>query len=165
MSKLVEKKPKGVLRWALHAPRWLYHIGLGWLMGERFLLLRYTGRKSGLQRETLIEVVDHDRRQDAYYAASGWGVKSDWFQSIRANPEVHIQVGRRRMAAQAQILDTEEAARHLTTYAKKHPTAFHELSKLMIGKVLEGTEQECMELAQSIPIIAFQRLEKQNGSA
>jgi deazaflavin-dependent oxidoreductase (nitroreductase family) len=160
MSSLMKNKPKGLLRWALRAPRWLYHAGFGWLLGERFLLLRYTGRKTGLARETIIEVVDHDREQDTYYAASGWGAKSDWFLSIRASPEVQIQVGKRKMTARAYILDLEEAARHLCLYAKHHPAAFRELSKMMVGKTLQGTNQECMDFARSIPVIAFLNEEK-----
>ena len=155
MSNLVKHKPRGIVRWALRAPRWLYRAGLGWLLGERFLLLRYTGRKSGLQRETVIEVVDHDRERDTYYVASGWGAKSDWFLSIQANPEVRVQVGRHKMTARAQILDLEDAVRRLSSYAKHHPTAFHELSRVMFGRTLKGTNEELLEFARSIPIIAL----------
>ena len=157
MSHLTDHKPRGFLRWILRAPKWLYRVGFGWLLGERFMLLRYTGWKSGRQRETVIEIIDHDREQDTYYAASGWGTKSDWFQSIRVNPEVHIQVGGRKLAALAQILTRDEGARHLSNYAKSHPVAFRELSKLIVGKVLTGTQEELVGFAQSIPIIAFRK--------
>ncbi len=33
---------------------------LGWLQGSRFLMLTHIGRKSGLARQTNIEVVGHD---------------------------------------------------------------------------------------------------------
>ena len=155
MSQLLETRPKGLLRWALHAPRWLYHSGLGWILGDRFLLLHYIGRKSGKPRETIIEVVDHDRASDTYFVASGWGTKSDWFQSIRANPGVRIQVGRRTIEADVHILDLDEAAKRLAGYAKNHRTAFHELSLLLTGKALKGTDQECRDLAHTVPVIAF----------
>jgi deazaflavin-dependent oxidoreductase (nitroreductase family) len=155
MSKLAQHRPQGFLRWALHAPRWLYHVGLGWLLDDRFLMLTYTGRRSGLLRETIIEVVNHNKESNTSYVASGWGAKSDWFQSIRTNPEVKIQVGRRKINARAEVLNPEDAARQLSAYAREHPTAFHELSTLLAGKALKGTDEECRELAESIPVIAF----------
>ena len=155
MSKLIANKPKGLLRWALRAPRWLYHIGLGWVLGERFLMLSYVGRRSGLRRETVIEVIGHDKEKDIYFVASGWGTRSDWYRSILANPAVSIQVGKRRFDARAQTLDLEESVQRLSAYASKHPAAFHELSRLMTGNALKGTEQECRQMAQSVPVIGF----------
>jgi deazaflavin-dependent oxidoreductase (nitroreductase family) len=118
-------------------------------------MLNYIGRKSGQHRETVIEVVDHDKEGDTYYVASGWGTRSDWFQSIRANPEVRIQVGRRKIAADAQVLLLEDSAKRLATYARNHRTAFHELSMLLTGKALAGTDKECLDLARTVPVIAF----------
>jgi deazaflavin-dependent oxidoreductase (nitroreductase family) len=155
MSNLVKNKPTGPLRWLLRMPRWLYHAGLGWILGQRFLLLRYVGRKSGLLRETVIEVVGHDKENDTYYVASGWGDRSDWFQSIRTNPDVQIQVGRRKLSARAQVVDAEEGARQLFVYARNHPSAFRELSRLITGKAFEGTDKECHEFARMVPVIAF----------
>ena len=155
MSRFIKNKPTGILRWALHAPRWLYHSGLGWMVGNRFLLLSYVGRRSGLDRETVIEIVDHDKESDTFYVASGWGTKADWFQSIRANPDVKIQVGMRKILSHAQVVDFEAAAYRLSTYAKNHPAAFRELSGLLVGKVLRGTQEECRELARTVPVIAF----------
>ena len=155
MSKLVKSRPRGLLRWVLRAPKWFYHSGLGWILGERFLLLSYWGRKSGLRRETVIEVVDHDQATDTYYVVSGWGTRSDWSQSVRSNPKVIIQVGRRELNASASILDLDEAARRLSIYADKHPAAFHELSKLLTGEALAGTDDECKQLDCTVPVIAF----------
>ncbi|HSA99435.1 MAG TPA: nitroreductase family deazaflavin-dependent oxidoreductase [Anaerolineales bacterium] len=106
-------------------------------------------------RETVIEVVRHDEANNIYYVASGWGTRSDWFQSIRADPEVKIQVGNRQVGARAQVLVLEEAADELSMYAKNHPAAFHEISMLLTGKALDGTEDECKLLARSVPVIAF----------
>jgi hypothetical protein len=52
--------PRGLLRLALRLPIWLYRWRLGWLLGDRFLLLTHTGRKSGLPRQVVLEVVHHD---------------------------------------------------------------------------------------------------------
>jgi len=155
VSNLTKNKPKGFLRWVLRAPIWLYHAGLGWILGERFLMLRYVGHKSGLPRETVIEVVRYDKASGTYYVTSGWGTRSDWFQSICKNPEVKIQAGNRQLKVRAQVLGLEDAVHELFLYAKNHPTAFHEISILLTGKALEGTDEECRQLACSTPVIAF----------
>jgi hypothetical protein len=49
--------PTGWVRALLRLPILLYRLHLGWLLGHRFLLLTHVGRKSGLQRRTVLEVV------------------------------------------------------------------------------------------------------------
>lgn len=56
------KKPRGLLRLGFRLPIWLYRLNLGWILGERFLLLTHTGRKSGLVRQTVIEVYDTTKK-------------------------------------------------------------------------------------------------------
>jgi deazaflavin-dependent oxidoreductase (nitroreductase family) len=48
-----------------------------------------------------------------YVAFSGWGVTSNWYRNVRANPEVEIQVGRRRMRATARLVEDPERRRQL----------------------------------------------------
>ncbi|MFL7870015.1 MAG: nitroreductase family deazaflavin-dependent oxidoreductase, partial [Anaerolineales bacterium] len=80
MSKsIVDTPPSKALRFGLRLPIWLYRLRLGWLLGDRFLMLTHTGRKSGLPRHVVIEVVQHDKETDTYYVVSGWGEKSDWY--------------------------------------------------------------------------------------
>ena len=55
------KLPHGLSRLAFRLPIWLYHSHLGWLLGTRFVLLTHTGRKSGLSRQTVLEVVRYDK--------------------------------------------------------------------------------------------------------
>ena len=43
------------------------------MVGERFLLLTHTGRNSGVPRQTILEVLQHETASDAYYVLSGWG--------------------------------------------------------------------------------------------
>jgi hypothetical protein len=48
------------LRWVFRAPRRLYDVGWGGLLGHRFLLLRHTGRRTGRQHAVVLEVLRHD---------------------------------------------------------------------------------------------------------
>jgi deazaflavin-dependent oxidoreductase (nitroreductase family) len=146
-------KPGGITRFFLRLPIWLYRLHLGWLLGNRFVMFRHTGRKSGLPRYTVVEVVHHDPTADTYIIASGWGEKSDWFQNIQKEPEVLLYTGRRHRAAKATRLSVDEATRALEDYAGRHPQAFHNLSKMMIGQRLEGSEADCRLLAQAVPLV------------
>jgi deazaflavin-dependent oxidoreductase (nitroreductase family) len=141
----------------LRLPIWLYRLRLGWLLGHRFLLLTHVGRKTGLSHQTVVEVVSHNDANDRYVIASGWGEKSDWFRNIQKTPEVRVRVGGRSFQAQATILSVAEAEEELLEYAHKHPAAFRELAKFMMGEHLEATREDCSKLAQSIPLVALQR--------
>jgi deazaflavin-dependent oxidoreductase (nitroreductase family) len=146
--------PKGFMRWFLRAPIGLYRMNLGWLLGERFLLLTHTGRTSGLSRQTVVEVVFHDRETDRYIIASGWGEKSDWLLNITQTPQVFVKVKRRSFPATAQRLSVEDAQAALYKYAQKYPVAFGELSKFMLGgERLPATEESCLQVASAIPFV------------
>jgi len=146
-------KPSGLTRFFFRFPIWLYRLHLGWLLGGRFLMFRHIGRKSGLPRYTVVEVVRHDPSTDTYIIASGWGEKADWFQNIQQEPEVVLYSGRRQMAARAARLSLAEATGALKDYAGRHPLAFHKLAKMMVGQELEGSEADCRMLAQEVPLV------------
>jgi deazaflavin-dependent oxidoreductase (nitroreductase family) len=148
-------QPHGLLRWGLRLPIWLYRLHLGWLLGERFLMLAHVGRKSGRWRHTVIEVVQHDRITDTYFITSGWGEKSDWYQNLQKTPQATIQVGRRELAVTAARVPVADATRVLLAYALQHPVAFRELSRVMIGRPLTGMPKDCQMLAEAVPVVAL----------
>lgn len=157
MGFVTKQPPQGLLRLMLRLPIWLYRLRLGWLLDNRFLLLTHVGRKTGLPHQTVVEVVSYDSTDDSYVIASGWGEKSDWFRNIQKTPEVRVQVGRRSFQAHATRLSVAEAEEELLDYARKHPAAFRELAKFMVGDHLGATKEDCNRLAQSIPLVALQR--------
>ena len=153
---IADKRPHGLLRLGFRLPIWLYRFHLGWMLGERFLLLTHTGRKSGLLRQTVIEVVRHDKSTGTYFVASGFGFKSDWFLNIKHNPNVAITVGQHTTSAQARQLSEGDGAKELFDYGQRHPTAFKELSRLLIGKSIDVTEENCRQFSKVAPLIAFE---------
>lgn len=156
MTPLVERNtPKGFLRWFLRLPVWLYRLHLGWLLGQRFLLLTHIGRISGQPRQTVLEVVKHDPATDTYFIASGWGAKSNWLQNIAKNPEVRFRTSHRDISATAERLPVTEAQNILYTYAQRYPKAFQTLAKTMTGETMRGKEADCLRLAQMVPIVAL----------
>ncbi len=154
---MVESRaPRGILRGLLRLPIWLYRLGLGWVLGGRFLKLTHIGRKSGQPREAVLEVVYHDRETGAYTAASGWGEKADWLRNVQKTPDVSVQVGRRRFEARARRLGEEESLRQLGAYAREHPLAFKELARLMIGEGLPANEESVRQVAGQVPLVVFE---------
>src|SRR5882672_3082319 len=128
---LIEKPaPTGLLRLCLRLPIWLYRLRCGWVLNSRFLLLTHIGRRSRLPRQTVLEVVHHDRTTETYVIASGWGEKPDWFRNLQKTPTAVVTVGRKRFAATARCLSGDEAARVLLVYAQRHRRAFRALAKL-----------------------------------
>jgi len=157
-AKIVDTRPHGVLRWGLRLPVWLYRAHLGWLLGGRFLMLTHIGRKTGLPHETVVEVVNHDRPTDTYYIAAGWGEKSDWFRNIEKTPDVVVNVGRRKFAATAARVPTAEAEREYLDYARRHPLAAAELTRLMLDQPTKNDQENAHRLANSVPLVALQSI-------
>jgi deazaflavin-dependent oxidoreductase (nitroreductase family) len=147
--------PSGLLRAAMRFPILLYRLNLGWLLGKRFLLLEHRGRKSGMIRKAVMEVVDHDAQKDSYIVAAAWANKSDWYKNIEAEPNVNIELGTKRFPAVAKTLSADEAAQHLNAYATQHPFAFRQLGSLLIGSKSHDTVQIVKSFIEAIPFVEF----------
>lgn len=156
MSKsILDTPPAGMLRLGLRLPIWLYRVHLGWLLGNRFLMMTHTGRKSGLPRQTVVEVVQHDKATDTYYVVSGWGEKANWYQNIRKTPQVTIHVGGRKFQSKAEFIPVEKAIDNLKAYAQDHPVAFRELSGLFLGEHGKPGSDAPERIAEKMPMVAF----------
>jgi deazaflavin-dependent oxidoreductase (nitroreductase family) len=147
--------PGGLLRILLRMPIWLYRLHLGWLLGNRFLLLSHTGRKSGQVHQTVIEVVNHDRVSNSFFVVSGWGDKSDWYLNIHENPDVIIYGGRQRLPVHAEDIPLAEAVDILNEYTRRYPTAFKELTSLFLGERMQPGPEASMRLAKKMPMVVF----------
>jgi deazaflavin-dependent oxidoreductase (nitroreductase family) len=154
-EKLFESKPpRGLARLAFRLPIGMYRLGLGGLFGTRFLLLTHTGRKSGRERKTVLEVVRYDKEKSVFIVAVGFGPQSDWYRNIRACPQVTVQCGRRRWAMTAEFLTPEQAGEELLDYGRRHPAALRELARFM-GFRMGDSPAEIREVGRMIPMVAF----------
>jgi deazaflavin-dependent oxidoreductase (nitroreductase family) len=146
--------PRGFKAKLWRAPIWFYRLGLGWMMGKRFLLLTHIGRKSGQPRQAVIEVVKIDSQNNIYYSVSGFGEKAHWFKNIMRTPDVNIQVGGRKMPARAERLSIEDGEAVLMEYSQEHPTALRELSKIL-NLPYDGSPESISNMAKALPVVAF----------
>lgn len=148
----MDKKTRLLFR----APIALYRARLGWLLGSRFLLLHHIGRKSGLPRQAVLEVAGYNKVADTFTVASGFGPKSQWYQNLRAQPQVMIQVGRRRLLTTAVLLSPQASGERMVAYAHHHPTAAQNLMQL-IGYETDGSDESYRALGQThIPFVDFE---------
>lgn len=154
-NSIVDRPPGKLLRFGLRLPILFYHLRLGWLLGNRFLMLIHTGRKSGLPRQTVIEVVKHDKETNTYYVVSGWGEKSDWYQNIRKMPKVTVQVRGRKFQTKAEFIPVETAIHIVSDYSREHPIAFNELSGLFLSERMKKGSDAPERIAQKMPMVAF----------
>jgi deazaflavin-dependent oxidoreductase (nitroreductase family) len=154
---LFSQPPSGLLRLLLRLPIALYQLRLGWLLGQRFVLLEHVGRTSGKVHKTVVEVIKHDQASDEYYIASGWGKRAQWYQNLLAMPEIMIQAGRRHLNVCAETLPPAEGARILLDYRQKHPLATRELSRALTGANLAKASPAELEniVQESLPIVAL----------
>ena len=155
-AKLADWRPeRGILRLMLRMPIWLYRLRMGRLLGNRFLMLTHIGRKSGVPRRTVLEVVGHDTASDTYIIASGWGQQADWFRNIEKTPNVLVDAGSRRFEAIAARLPAEQAEREVRDYARRHPLALRKLAGVMIGRGWTGADADYQEMVRSIPFVGL----------
>ena len=156
MAKRVKQpaKPTGLSRVLFRLPVWMYRRGLGWMLGDRFLMICHTGRKSGLPRQAVVEVVRHDAETDSYIVAVGFGKHTDWYQNLLAHPDARIQVGRRKLDIHARQLSPEEGGEEMLDYARRHPSLARGLSQFM-GIEVDGSEEDYRAAGEMLTIMAL----------
>ncbi len=140
--------PGEVLKAIMRAPVCLYRMRLGWLLGHRVMMLTHTGRKSGLPRHTVLEVIRYDKPTGTCVAASGWGDRASWFRNIQENPLVIVDIGARRIDSFAVLLSANDAERELLSYAQRHRLSFRILARVLGEKAGKDGREKIREIAR-----------------
>jgi deazaflavin-dependent oxidoreductase (nitroreductase family) len=148
------QKPSGLWAQMLHLPVYLFRLHLGFLTGDRILLLTHIGRTSGRTYETPVEVVEHDQRVREYIVCSGTGPNADWYRNLMAHPAVKIQVGNRRWRPTQRFLTQQEASLRFRRYEARHPRTAAGLLTSM-GNSYDGTDRGRFEMMARMPMVAF----------
>ena len=154
--------PKGLKLKLFRAPRYFYHLKLGFLFGERFIHLKHWGRKSGQLKETVIEVIDQDKTNGVLYSASGFGTQSQWFKNISVNNAVFVTLRNTEFEASASVLSADQATEVLLRYVKVHPNSIKSVARLS-GYEMDGSEKDIIAFSQIIKIVKFTLHERINS--
>ncbi len=147
-----------VLRRLLHAPVYLYRWRLGRLLGKRFLLLTHIGRRSGLSRQTVLEVMQYRKDGPEAVVMSGFGRGSDWLRNIEANHQEEVTIGSQHFVAAHRFLGEDEALAVLRGYERRNriagPIVRSVLSRLL-GWHYDGSDESRRRLVRQLPLLAF----------
>lgn len=146
------------LRHLFRAPVYLYRWHCGWLLGHRFLLLIHVGRRTGLRRQTVLEVMDYRHEGPELIVMSGWGHTADWLRNIAATPNPEIIVGSQHVIATHRFLDPDEAVWVVERYERCNrfaaPIIRAVLSRLL-GWRYDGSDDARRRLVAQLPLVAF----------
>ena len=146
------------LRRVFRVPVYLYRWRLGWLLGHRFVLLTHRGRRSGLPRQTVLEVLRYDPATRECVVVSGYGARADWYRNLQAAPALALQIGRERYVPAHRVLDPAETAREFRDYRRRHPL-FARLAlrwfSAALGLPNEGTAETRRVLVAQMRMVAF----------
>ena len=113
------------------------------------LLLRTTGRKSGLVREAPLGYTVLDGR---VVVVAGYGRTAHWFLNAVADPEVEMMLPGARIAGQAEeITDPDERRAAFRTLIQSMGV----VGRLTLGDVSGKGDDEVDLLAQAFPILAI----------
>jgi deazaflavin-dependent oxidoreductase (nitroreductase family) len=158
-------KPTGLARWILKLPNLLYRWHLGWLLGRRFLLLTHRGRKSGLTRRTVLEVVRYDPATRESVVLSGLGTVADWYRNIEAQPASAVQTGWGVYTPQQRFLTPEEAGEVADDFARHHPIEVRLGRSVLawLGWADGDARATWRAMATAVPMVAFRPGEHPGG--
>jgi deazaflavin-dependent oxidoreductase (nitroreductase family) len=161
---MVAIKRKSMLWYVCRAPVYLYHWRLGWLFGHRCLLLTHIGRRTGLRRHTVLEVVEYRKPGPEVVVVNGFGPGSDWLRNIEARPGEEVTVGLQHFAASHRFLGENEAVRVIEGYEHRNrfiaPIVRRGFSWLL-GWQYRGGEGDRRRLVRELPLLAFRPLDSQ----
>ena len=96
-------RPNALRKWFFKSPVSMYRGPVGDVMSKRCVMMLTTiGRKSGLPRTNGVSFMPVG---DSYIVFAGWGIQSDWYKNLLANPEVTIQVGSKTIKGTAKPIE------------------------------------------------------------
>ena len=116
-----KQKPSGIFKHFLHAPTWLYRAHIGFVFGNRFLMIEHSGRKSGNRYRTVLEVAGRYPEDNDWIVTSGTGPQADWYRNLQSHGVEGVWIGSKRYRASVRFLEAPEAAGVMATYEADHP--------------------------------------------
>lgn len=144
-------------------PTLLYRLGLGWMFGQRFMLLTHVGRRSGKTYHTVLAVLRIDENTKEIFAVSPW-IKSNWYHNIQAAPALEVETGTGkigsgrfgsiRYAPAQRDLSPEEIASLFMEFRSRHPI-FSRMVARIPGWKINSSYEEFLELARTLRGVAF----------
>ncbi|MGH8928242.1 MAG: nitroreductase family deazaflavin-dependent oxidoreductase [Acidimicrobiia bacterium] len=151
-------RPSRLLKVVFATPSLLYRLGLGWMLGKRFLVLVHRGRKTGRLRETVLEAILFDAALNESVVVSAYGTRADWYQNLLVEQARRVRTGRLDYVPEQRFLDAEEARAVALAFTKRHPWEAKLIPRVLpaIGAAVTAQpNREPVEMLVSLPMVAF----------
>jgi deazaflavin-dependent oxidoreductase (nitroreductase family) len=164
MTQPDRKRPSPMLKMVFDAPRWFYRHRMGWLLGRRFLALSHVGRRSGVERQSILEVAVYHPDTQESIVASAFGSTADWYRNIRARPAHRVQVGRVVYVPRQRFLGPDEARAVAKEFCRKHRLESRLAITVFVamGAAEKGEFSDPVELLATLPMVAFRPADAPN---
>ncbi len=146
-------KPPAFMLPFMKMPLILYGMGLGRLLGRRFMLITHVGRRSGKVYRSVLAVLRFDEQTHEILAVSPW-TTSNWYRNIQATPALEIETAGIRYAPSQRSLSPEEIAAGFIEFRRQHPI-FSRMVARIPGWKIDSTYAELLELARTLRGVAF----------
>lgn len=147
------------VRWLCRSPIVLYKLNLGWLFGTRFVLLTHTGRRTGLVRYAVLEVIQHEPASNRVVVMSATGRRADWYHNLRAHPPLMITLGRHSFRPSHAELPEDDAVAVFADYEERRcrrtKSIEWALVTHMVGWRYDGSDESRRRLVRQLPMLAF----------
>jgi deazaflavin-dependent oxidoreductase (nitroreductase family) len=128
-------------RLLFRTPALLYDLGLGRLLGHRFLRLTHRGRRSGRLYRTVLEVLSYDPATHESVVLSAWGERADWYRNIRAAPALEVLSAGQRFTPAQRYVGAAELYARLQQYVARNRWMRGLVSRTL-GLALDGSEAD-----------------------
>jgi deazaflavin-dependent oxidoreductase (nitroreductase family) len=152
---VLRDKPPKALKLAFKVPTLIYRVGLGSLLGKRFVLLIHRGRKSGLERRVVLEVIKYEAEPQAAAVLSGWGERSQWYRNLEASPPIAVVIGRERWVEPVRVfLEPDEVVEVVEEYRRNHRFLMWVLDRFF-GWPRGASPDELRRLARELTVVMF----------
>jgi deazaflavin-dependent oxidoreductase (nitroreductase family) len=134
-------------------PLILYRLGLGWMLGNRFMLLTHQGRHTGKVYRSVLAVLRINNITREVFAVSPWS-SSNWYRNIQVTPALEIETGLVRYAPAQRTLSPKEIASLFIEFRRLHPIFSRIISRIP-GWKIESSYDEFLQLAHTLRGVAF----------
>lgn len=148
-----EQRPPAFMLPFMKMPLILYRLGLGRLLGKRFMLLTHQGRRSGKVYRTVLAVLRFDAQTREICAVSPWSA-SHWYRNIQAAPALEVETAGVRYAPRQRSLSPEEIAELFIAFRTEHPIFIRMVARIP-GWKIDSTYDEFLALARTLRGVAF----------
>jgi deazaflavin-dependent oxidoreductase (nitroreductase family) len=155
----LRRRVRGRLPHALAGvPVALYRHGFGSALGHRLLLLHHMGRRSGLERHAVLEIVGWNHDFGEVFVVAGFGPRTDWYRNVLAAGGAVITRGRATMPVTVRVVPAGEAAAVIARYetGRLLPAAVVRAAlSSLVGWRYDGSDAARARLVRQLPMLAL----------